>query len=90
MKRLTVLRANDGMVIPGRIVSKKCEDFCKSCGTPWSDHLGISGTCAKLEEARISLQVIRTWSKYPKNTTTNVRELSDILKLCEKTLEAIK
>ena len=24
---------------------------CSTCGTPWVDHLGIAGTCAKLKEA---------------------------------------
>lgn len=27
------------------------ERKCPSCGVPWTDHLGITGTCAKLQEA---------------------------------------
>jgi hypothetical protein len=25
---------------------------CPSCGVPWKDHLGMTGTCAKLQKAR--------------------------------------
>lgn len=25
---------------------------CKSCGVPWDQHLGIMGTCAKLQAAQ--------------------------------------
>ena len=62
--------------------SKECEDSCKSCGVVWNDHLGISGTCAKLEKARKSLAKI---SKMSSNFSYD-----DIRKLCDKTLEAIK
>ena len=26
-------------------------DKCPACGTPWTDHLGIQGTCYKLQTA---------------------------------------
>lgn len=68
-------------------MSKKCEDSCESYSVPWHDHMGISGTCAKLENARYALQIIRTWT--PISKSANI-ELLDIQKLCDKTLESIK
>ncbi len=31
---------------------------CASCGKPWTDHLGIAGTCADLMRMRRALEVI--------------------------------
>ena len=31
---------------------------CSTCGTPWVDHLGIAGTCAKLKEAEERVTVL--------------------------------
>ena len=28
------------------------EQKCEYCGVPWSDHLGLAGTCAQLADAR--------------------------------------
>lgn len=64
---------------------KKCEDSCKSCGVPWHDHLGISGTCAKLEAAR---RVLRAVAREMTHGFTADRV--SIKQLCDKTLESIK
>ena len=37
---------------------------CSSCGVAWTSHLGIAGTCKKLESARGALKVIGTWAKF--------------------------
>lgn len=34
---------------------------CPSCGVPWKDHLGMTGTCAKLQKARETMRVVRAW-----------------------------
>ena len=46
---------------------------CSSCGVAWTDHLGIAGTCKKLESARGELKVIHTWAKF-RNGEWLVRE----------------
>jgi hypothetical protein len=37
---------------------------CPACGLRWSEHMGISGTCAKLTVARAALQFIRFWATH--------------------------
>ena len=61
-------------------IAPKENPKCVSCGVPWSDHLGMTGTCAKLEKARDTLRIIRDVSD--KN--------SAFRQLCDKTLESIK
>jgi hypothetical protein len=34
---------------------------CKSCGVPFTDHLGLQGTCAMLQEALAALQKVRSF-----------------------------
>ena len=58
MKRNYPYQYTGGAIIPDRFIAqptpeKKC---CKSCGKKWEDHLGIEGTCKKLE---ISLHALR-------------------------------
>lgn len=43
--------------------------FCPSCGVPWDKHMGIAGTCAKLQQAR---------DEALEDAATRVNELSDI------------
>ena len=31
------------------------EPKCESCGTPWTEHLGIMGTCQRLRECEAEL-----------------------------------
>ena len=41
----------------GDHTSGMCTELrCKSCGTPWSDHLGIEGTCKELESSRLRIK----------------------------------
>ena len=62
----------------------KCEDSCKSCGVPWSDHLGMTGTCEKLEKARKALMEI---AKYTNGAGFFNKNINDF---CKTTLEIIK
>lgn len=32
---------------------------CVSCGTPWADHLGIAGTCSKLQQAQKTIDALK-------------------------------
>ena len=63
-------------------------DVCKSCGLKWTDHLGISGTCSKLEFAMTALKIIRTWAAFPLGIQ-RTQELIDIRDMCDKTLESL-
>ena len=33
------------------------EPRCEACGTPWTEHLGMMGTCRKLQDALARLSV---------------------------------
>lgn len=51
-------------------------DKCPACGTPWTDHLGIQGTCYKLQTA------IRTLA------ACSVTGLGrDVVKVCDEVLK---
>lgn len=39
------------------------EAVCKSCNTPWSEHLGIQGTCAMLMEKDEDLEKLKAYNK---------------------------
>ena len=60
---------------------------CSACGVAWTDHLGIAGTCKKLEEARGALKVICTWASFRGGECLTPK---DTEKLCRKALEASK
>jgi hypothetical protein len=60
---------------------------CSVCGVDWKDHLGISGTCKKLEEARSALKVIHTWAAFRKGEFLVPEH---VWKLAWKALEASK
>jgi hypothetical protein len=62
-------------------------DNCPACGVPWTDHLGIAGTCRKLEEARGALKVICTWASFRGGECLTPQ---DTEKLCQKALDASK
>lgn len=32
---------------------------CESCGVPWTDHLGMIGTCRQLQEARAEIATLK-------------------------------
>jgi hypothetical protein len=34
---------------------------CPSCGVPWVDHLGMTGTRKKLQKALETMRVVREW-----------------------------
>lgn len=38
---------------------KTKQDCCKSCGKKWDEHLGVEGTCKKLELALWKLELAR-------------------------------
>lgn len=58
---------------------------CKSCNVPYTDHLGLHGTCAKLQEALSALRVIRTWATFQGGVDLDAEHL---VKLCDKALKA--
>lgn len=37
---------------------KRMNDKCPSCGVPWLDHLGMTGTCAKLQRLLTGLEML--------------------------------
>ena len=68
--------------------SSRClHPFCSACGVAWTDHLGIAGTCKKLDEARGALKVICTWATFRGGECLTPK---DTEKLCRKALEASK
>ena len=60
---------------------------CSACGVPWTDHLGIAGTCKNLEEARGALKVIHTWATF---RSGELLVPEHVWKLAWKALEASK
>ena len=58
---------------------------CSACGLAWTDHLGIMGTCQKLERARSALKVICTWASFRDGECLTPK---DTEKLCRKALSA--
>ncbi len=70
------------------MAKKVKKDICPSCGVSWEKHMGMIGTCAKLEAARKTLKILHTWAKVP---TADLRlDLFKIVTLCDKTLAEIK
>jgi transposase-like protein len=65
-------------------------DRCKSCGQPWDNHLGVEGTCRKLEKAKSALRVIVTWASFRQNGDYPAFDREDVLALAKKTLEEIE
>jgi hypothetical protein len=63
------------------------EPKCKNCGVPWIEHLGIEGTCRKLETARTALRVIQTLVAF---YGAPALRPSDILTITKRTLEETK
>lgn len=63
-------------------------DKCPSCGKDWTDHLGIQGTCQRLQKALSTLKVIRTLASCDKDFGT--LDADDVLKLCDKTLKEVE
>ena len=57
---------------------------CKSCNMPYIEHMGIQGTCAKLQEALSTLKSIRTWASFEGGVDLDAEHL---VKLCDKVLE---
>ena len=57
---------------------------CSACGVAWTDHLGIAGTCRKLDKARGALKVILTWSSFRDGELLTAK---DAMKLCMKVLK---
>lgn len=89
-KSFTIVIRQEALRKRGKLKAKsKCEDSCRSCGVAWHDHLGISGTCSKLEFARTALQIIRTWAAFPLGIQIT-SELKEIRDMCDKTLESIR
>ena len=39
-------------------------ETCPHCGKQWIDHMGIIGTCRRLQEALTALRVIHTWASF--------------------------
>lgn len=60
---------------------------CSACGVEWVDHLGISGTCKKLEDARSALRVIYTWASFQNGRALNCE---DVIRLITTVLKDIE
>lgn len=58
---------------------------CKSCNSPYTDHAGIQGTCAKLQDALSALKVIKTWATFRDGVALTPEHVA---KLCDKVLKA--
>ena len=52
-------------------------DKCPSCGVPWTEHLGMTGTCAKLEHVKKELTEL---AKSRKSASWILRRIEDLLK----------
>ena len=57
---------------------------CKSCGVAYIEHMGIQGTCAKLQESLATLKAIRTWAAFESGVDLDADHL---VKLCDKVLK---
>ena len=53
---------------------------CPNCGVPWIEHLGIAGTCRKLELARTALKVIHTWASFDNGSELKPKHVRDLTK----------
>ncbi|MFH1952552.1 MAG: hypothetical protein ABIL06_13145 [Pseudomonadota bacterium] len=61
-------------------------DFCRSCRTPWSDHLGLVDTCRDLQAALSALRVISTWASFQDGSELVPGHVESLIK---RTLEKI-
>lgn len=68
---------------PGSQNAADAGNECLTCAPP----MRISGTCAKLEEAKAALRVIQKYSTFPDADSFGMKPIRE---LCDKTLEAIK
>jgi len=64
--------------------SRPAAPTCSACGVPWVDHLGIIGTCRKLEDARSALNVIHTWASFQNGRALNCK---DVIRLTRRVLD---
>lgn len=60
---------------------------CKSCNVPYTKHLGIQGTCARLKEALSALRAIRTWATFEGGVDLDAEHL---VRLCDEVLKGTK
>lgn len=58
---------------------------CKSCGVPYAEHMGIQGTCAKLQDALSALKVIKTWATFLDGVALTPERVTV---LCDKILKS--
>ena len=63
---------------------KKTANKCESCGKRWEDHLGLVGTCEKLERARSALKIISIWARFHRGECLTPEDTAD---LCAKVLK---
>jgi hypothetical protein len=64
-------------------------DACPSCGKEFVNHLGIIGTCAKVETARTALFIIET-AALMSLEVKNLLDAKNIRKLCRSALYQIR
>jgi hypothetical protein len=62
-------------------------DRCKSCRKPFVEHDGLQTTCKKLERARVTLQIIKTWATFRSGESLVP---AHVAKLCMRTLKETK
>jgi len=60
---------------------------CPSCGVPWVDHLGMTGTCAKLREATRTLRTLKTILSSAEGDDVAARQAVEII---DVTLERVE
>lgn len=63
---------------------KLAEPSCPACGVSWADHLGIAGTCRKLERARGALKVLATLATFSDGECLTP---ADTKKICKRALQ---
>lgn len=61
--------------------------LCRSCNVPLVDHPGLTGTCARLQEALTALREIRTWAEFEGGVDLDAEHL---VKLCDNVLKGKK
>lgn len=61
--------------MPKKLVSDE-PPKCPSCGVPFEDHLGLIGTCGKLEQLKRSLTVfVRVWGDLTEDHKKIINEM---------------